>query len=135
MKKQITFITMLLFILATVTGCQKDEDTSVKKDIFGKWQIAKIETTISGSVTVTYTGVSSDYIEFRNNEQDEAIVSFNSNNYIGNYIVLENDGLNLSYNNKTRISKITTITDKKLEFTATVEGSTPQTTEKYYLIR
>ena len=135
MKKQITFIIALLFIFAGLTGCQKDENTSAKKDIFGKWQIAKIETTISGSVTVTYTGVSSDYIEFRNNEQDEAIVSFNSNNYIGNYVVLDNDGLNLSYNNKTRISKITTITDKKLEFTATVEGSTPQTTEKYYLIR
>lgn len=135
MKKQITFITTLLFILAGVTGCQKDEDTSAKKDIFGKWQVAKIETTILGSATVIYTGISSDYIEFRNNEQDEVLVSLNSNNYIGNYVVLENDGLNLSYNNKTRISKITTITDKKLEFTATVEGSTPQTTEKYYLTR
>lgn len=135
MKKQITFLTALLFILAGITGCQKDEDTSLKKDIFGKWQVAKIETTISGSATVIYTGTQSDYIEFRNNEQDEAIVSLNSNNYIGNYIVLDNDGLNLNYNNKTRISKITTITDKKLEFTATVEGSIPQTSEKYYLTR
>lgn len=135
MKKQTTFITALLFLLASITGCQKDEETSIKKDIFGKWQVAKIETTIAGAATVVYTGVSSDYIEFRNNEQDEAIVSFNSNNYLGNYVVINNDGLNLNYNNKTRVSKITTLTNKKLEFTATVEGSTPQTTEKYYLIR
>jgi hypothetical protein len=135
MKKQITFITMLLFLLAGVTGCQKDEETSAKTDIFGKWQVAKIETTIAGAATVVYTGISSDYIEFRNNEQDEVILSLNSSNYIGNYVILDNDGLNLNYNNKTRVSKITTITDKKLEFTATVEGSTPQTTEKYYLIR
>lgn len=135
MKKQITFLTALLIIFACVTGCQKDEETGLKKDIFGKWQVAKIETTISGSATIIYTGTQSDYIEFRNNEQDEALVSLNSNNYIGNYVVLENDGLNLHYNNKTRVSKITTITDKKLEFTATVEGSIPQTTEKYYLTR
>lgn len=135
MKKQITFLTALLFMLAVITGCQKDEETSLKKDIFGKWQVAKIETTISGSATVIYTGTQSDYIEFRNNEQDEALVSLNSNNYIGNYVVLENDGLNLSYNNKTRISRITTITNNKLEFTASVEGSIPQTTEKYYLTR
>lgn len=135
MKKQITLITAVLFIIIGLVGCQKDEQTSLKKNIFGKWQVAKIETSVTGSATLIYTGAQSDYIEFRNNEQDEAIVSLNSNNYIGNYVVLENDGLNLHYNNKTRISKVTTISDKKLEFTATVEGSIPQSTEKYYLIR
>ncbi len=135
MKKQITFITALLFILIGMVGCQKDDETKVKNEIFGKWRLSKIETTISGSAMITYTGSQSDYIEFRNNEQDEAIVSINSNSYIGNYVILENKRLNLKYDDKTLISDITTISDKTLEFTGTVEGSIPQRTEKYYLTK
>jgi hypothetical protein len=135
MKKQITFAVTLLLIVVAAAGCQKDEETSLKKDLTGKWLVAKIETTIQGSATVTYTGVSSDYFEFRNNEEDEVVINLNASNYIGNYVVLDGDLLNVSYNGKLRTTKVTTISATKLEFSGTVEGSSPAVTEKYYLTR
>ena len=135
MKTQITFAVTLLLIVATAVGCQKDEETSLKKDMTGKWLVAKIETTIQGSATVIYTGLPSDYFEFRNNEEDEVVINLNATNYIGNYVVLEGDLLNIHYNGKLRTTHVNTISANKLEFSGTVEGSSPTVTEKYYLTR
>jgi hypothetical protein len=135
MKRQITFAVTLFLLFAGLTGCQKDEQTSNKKNITGKWLVAKIETTVAGSAMVSYTGISSDYFEFRNNEEDEVVVSINGSNYVGSYVVLEGEGLNISYGGKLYNAKINTLTANKLEFTADVKGETPAKTEKYYLTK
>ncbi|MBB5440016.1 hypothetical protein HDC92_003714 [Pedobacter sp. AK017] len=135
MRKQITFALTLLLIVTGISACQKDEDTSNKKNMTGKWQVAKIETSVAGAELVTYTGVSSDYLEFRNNEEDEVVVNLKGNNYIGTYAVLQGTGLNISYGGKLYTAQVNTLTANKLEFTANVEGATVKTTEKYYLTR
>ncbi|WP_084289580.1 hypothetical protein [Pedobacter nyackensis] len=135
MKKQITLVVAFLLIIASVSSCKKEEADSIKKNIVGRWKVAKIETTIAGSATVTYTGVASDFFEFRNNEENEVVISLNSNSYIGTYVVVVGERLNLTYNGKTRDAQVTSSSGSKLEFTATVQGATPQTTEKYYLIK
>lgn len=131
MKKQITIA--LLLITSAFTACKKDEGTHV--DIVGTWKVTKIETTVAGAATVTYTGAASDSFEFRSNDGNEMVVNLNSSSTIGSYYVLVNNGLKFSYNGKTRSGTITTISESKLEFTGTVEGTTPQTTEKYYLTK
>lgn len=135
MKKQITFAIGLLLILANLTACKKDEGTKLRDNIVGRWQVAKVETSVAGSSTVTYTGVQSDYFEFRNNEANEVVINFNGINTTGVYYVLVGERMNITYNGKLRVAQITTGTANKLEFTANVEGVTPQTTEKYYLTR
>lgn len=135
MRKQITYAITLLILTAGITSCQKDKETSTKKDIAGKWQVVKIETTVAGAPVVTYTGVAADYFEFRNNEEDEVVVNYNGNHYIGTYVVLENKAMNLSYNGKLRTAQITTFTATNLEFTANVEGAAVKTTEKFYFTR
>lgn len=129
MKKQITIA--LLLIISAFAACKKDEGPQV--DIEGTWNVSKVETTIAGSPAVIYTGTSSDNIEFRRNEQNEMVVHLNSVSAIGNYFVLVNDGIRFNYSGKTRAGQITTLTANKLEFSVTVEGVTPATTEKYYL--
>lgn len=135
MRRQITFALTLLLIVSGITACQKEEQTSNKKNMIGKWQLAKIETTIAGSAMVTYTGVASDYFEFRNNEEDEVVINLKSNSHIGTFTVLDGTGVNINYGGKLYISQINALTPNKLEFTADVQGATPKTTEKYYLTR
>lgn len=135
MKKQITFAITALFILTGLASCQKDGGNQVVKGIAGQWKVSKIETTVVGSPTVTYTGLAADYIEFRRTQEDELHVSLNSNTYAGTYVVLEGKLLNFTYNGKLRISKITSLLDNTLEFTSKIDGEAIETTEKYYLTR
>jgi hypothetical protein len=135
MKKQITFAVALLLIIASITSCKKDEGTKLRDNVVGRWQVAKVETTVAGSTTVTYTGAPTDYFEFRNNEANEVVINFNGINTTGIYYVLVGEHINITYNGKLRVAQITTGTANKLEFTANVEGATPQTTEKYYFTR
>ncbi|MNL32898.1 hypothetical protein D3C87_1547770 [compost metagenome] len=131
MKTQITLA--LLLIVSAFTACKKEKGAQV--DIAGKWQVTKVETSVAGSETETYTGKASDYFEFRRNEANEMIVSLNGVNTIGTYYVLVGDDIRFSYNNKDRSGHITTIAAGKLEFNGTIVGSSPVVTEKYYLTR
>ena len=131
MRKQITLA--LLLIASAFTACKKEKGAHV--DIIGTWKVAKVETTVAGTATVTYTGVPADSFEFRSNEGNEMVVNLKSTSTIGSYYVLVNNDFKFSYNGKIRSGSITTISESKLEFTGTVEGATPQTTEKYYLTK
>ena len=131
MKKQITFAVIALFMIAGFSSCQKDEQTSLKKDIIGTWKVAKIETTVQGAATETYIGVASDTFEFRNNEQDEVIVNLKSQSFIGTFVVMEGNLLNLNYGGKLYTTTVTTVTGNKLEFSGTVDKSSI----KFYLTR
>lgn len=133
MKKQITLAATLLLMLVGFSSCQKEEQTSLKKDLVGTWKVAKIETTVQGSATVTYTGVASDSFEFRNNEQDEVIVNLESKSYIGTFVVMEGNALNLNYGGKLYTTTVTTISGNKLEFSGNVDN--PKASIKFYLTK
>lgn len=135
MKKQITFAITTLLILTGLSSCQKDGGNGTVNMVAGQWKVSKVETTVAGSTTVTYTGLAADYVEFRRNEENEAIVNLNGSNYIGTYVILEGKLLNIVYNGKLRKGKITNVSASNLDITATVDGATPETTEKYYLTR
>lgn len=138
MKKQITLVAMVLLIIAGIgTGCKKETGVArpLKKKIEGKWQIAKIETTIAGTAPITYIGVAGDFFEFRNDENDQVEVNVGANRTLGTYAVLATDDFNLSLSGKLLNCSVTTINDNKLEFTAVVSGSSPAETRKYFLTR
>lgn len=135
MKRQITFAITTLLMITGLASCQKDGGATVVNAVAGQWKVAKIETTISGTAPVIYTGKSSDYFEFRRNEENEMVVNLNSASALGTYVVLEGKLINIVYNGKLRRGKITNISDTNLDFTATVDGEAVETTEKYYFTR
>ncbi|MEQ7800153.1 lipocalin family protein [Pedobacter sp. ASV1-7] len=131
MKTQITIA--LLLIVSAFTACKKEKGNQV--DIAGKWQVTKVETSVAGAATETYTGIASDSFEFRRNEENEMVVSLKSVNTIGVYYILLNDDIKFAFGGKNYAGKITTLTANKLEFNGVVEGSSPVVTEKYYLTK
>ncbi|WGQ12264.1 hypothetical protein QG516_11515 [Pedobacter gandavensis] len=138
MKKQLTYAAILLFFMAGIaTGCKKETgaDRPLKKKIEGKWQVAKVETTIEGTAMTTYTGIPTDFFEFRTDDNDQVEVSIGAQRTLGTYATLANGDLTLSLSGKILKSAVNTITDNKFEFTATVEGSSPKEVRKYYLSR
>lgn len=138
MKKQITLAVMVLFIVAgTLTGCKKEtgEAAPLKKKIEGRWQVAKVETTVEGNEMAVYTGVSGDFFEFRGDENDQMEFNIGSDRALGNYVVLASDDINLSFSGKLFNCDVHTITDNQLEFTARSNGVSPVETRKYFLTR
>jgi len=109
MFKKITFA-LLLFSL-TLLSCKKDHEKTTQEKILGKWSIVSIVDNdfYSGSSHITtYTGTTTDFIDFRND--GKASVSFagytNSSDYglIGDTkIWIENDNY-----------EIKTLTDNQL---------------------
>ncbi|WP_316821700.1 hypothetical protein [Pedobacter gandavensis] len=138
MRKQLTFATMLLFILTGIAaGCKKEsgESRSLKKKMEGKWQVSKIETTIDGTATKVYTGAAADFFEFRNDENDQVEVGIAGDRILGTYAVFATDDFSLSLSGKILNSTTNTITDNNFEFTATVQDANPKEVRKYFLRR
>lgn len=138
MKKQITLsVVTLLMIAGIATGCKKEEGAAkpLKKKIEGKWQLTKKETTTAGAATVTYTGVSTDYFQFRSETEDQVEAKIGADNYVGTYVALATDDLNIILSGKLLNCVVNNITDNVFEFTGTVSSSSPKVTEKYYLSR
>jgi hypothetical protein len=138
MKKQITLVAMVLLIIAGIgAGCKKETgaERPLKTKIQGKWQLAKVETTIEGTPMTSYTGVAADFFEFRNDENDQVEVNIGTERTLGTYAVLVTPEINLLLSGKLLNAAVNTITDNKFEFTATVNGSSPKETRKYFLTR
>lgn len=138
MKKQITLVAMFLIMIAgIVTGCKKETGANapLKTKIVGRWQIAKVEATVSGTSVPTYTGVAGDFFEFRNDENDQMEFNYGKERALGNYVVFGLDNINLSFSGKLFNCVINTLTDNKLEFTATSNGVTPAETRKFFLTK
>ncbi|SHF08003.1 hypothetical protein [Pedobacter caeni] len=138
MKKQITLVAVCLMIIAGIaTGCKKEtgKDAPLKAKIVGRWQVAKVETTVTGSAMVPYPGVAGDFFEFRGDENDQMEFNYGSKRELGTYVVFGIESINLSFSGKLFNGVINTLTDNKLEFTATSNGVTPAETRKFFLTR
>ncbi|NQX42496.1 hypothetical protein SAMN05421820_111220 [Pedobacter steynii] len=138
MKKQITLVVMVLMMIAGITtGCKKETgaDAPLKTKIVGRWQVAKVETTVTGTPPTTYTGVAGDFLEFRGDENDQMEFNYGKERALGNYVVFGLENINLSFSGKLFNCVINTLTDNKLEFTATSNGVTPAETRKFFLTK
>lgn len=134
MKRTITSIAVVLLIFTTILACKKEDTDSQKFKMTGRWQVSKIETTING-VTTTANYGSDDYMDFKNNTEDEVEVKLGSVTTKGNYLVMVDGSFNLSFNNELLYCTTQNISDTNFQFTGSVDKSTTGMTKTYYLIR
>ncbi|WP_316805192.1 hypothetical protein [Pedobacter nototheniae] len=137
MKKQITLVSLLLLVTATIFSCKKDTE-SVKARIMGKWTVNKIVATgYTGDLTAqngTFTyGASTDYMDFKSSNDDVLELSLKGTKTIGDYTGTK-DSFNM-YLPEEGVSycTVSTLTDKELQFTAKLDKS--NVVKVYYLTR
>jgi len=135
MKRQITILSLLLLVTSSIISCKKD-DTSLKAQMLGRWTLNKIVTTgytdekLNGEVTY---GKTTDYIDFKSNNDDQVELSLSGNRTIGEYVIIYSDQFSMSINDGLNYCKINSITANKLEFTAKIDKT--NVTKVYSLSR
>ena len=132
MKKQLFLVFALLFTVAIV-GCKKQDNATkpLRTKALGRWELVKIETTLSGAAAVTVDYTSSDYFYFKDGEDDILERKLCSTVQSGNYVFLTGNNFNITIDGKTYICVANTITDNNFEFT----GKEGNNTIKTYLKR
>lgn len=111
--------------------------------MMGKWTLNKIVTSgytaeetlkdpkkVNG--TVNY-GTTSDYIDYKSNNDDQVELSLSGNRTIGEYSIIYSDQFTMSINDGLNYCKINSISANKLEFTAKIDKT--NVTKVYYLTR
>ncbi|WP_157255386.1 hypothetical protein [Pedobacter sp. Leaf216] len=135
MKRQITILSLLLLVASSIISCKKD-DTSLKAQMLGRWTLNKIVTTgytddkLNGAVTY---GKTTDYIDFKSNNDDQVEISLSGNRTIGEYVIIYSDQFSMSINDGLNYCKINSINANKLEFTAKIDKT--NVTKVYSLSR
>lgn len=137
MKKRLLFIGTIVLFVAIFTACKKETDATkpLRSKILGKWQVTKIDVTTAGSATITTNYAASDYMDFKDNSNDDFELGLGTNRQVGRYASSIDNSLYLDFSAKDVDCKVTTVTDNQLQFTGTVVGSNPKITETYYLSR
>ncbi|QIL38694.1 hypothetical protein G7074_04995 [Pedobacter sp. HDW13] len=141
MKRQITLLGLLLIVTSTIISCKKDT-TSLKAQMLGRWTLDKIVTTgytaeetlkdptkINGDVTY---GKTSDYVDYKANNDDQVEVSLSGNRTIGTYIIIYSDQFTMDLNDGSNFCAVNSITGNKFQFTATINNRIKKV---YYLSR
>jgi hypothetical protein len=140
MKRQITILSLFLLIASSIVSCKKD-DTSLKAQMIGKWKLNRIVTTgytaedtlkdpkkINGDVTY---GTTSDYVDFKSNNDDQVELSLSGNRTIGTYLIIYSDQFSMDINDGMNYCKINSISTSQLQFTAKIDKT--NVTKVYYL--
>jgi len=137
MRKQLLLTGTILLFLASFTACKKETDATkpLRSKILGKWQVNKIDVTTAGSATITTNYTSSDYMDFKDNTNDDFELGLGTNRQVGRFTSSIDNSLFLDFSAKDLDCDVTTISDNQLQFTGTVVGSNPKVTETYYLSR
>lgn len=142
MKTKLLALTAFLLVIAFIPGCKKEDSDTLKAKMTGRWQVSKVErkvyeadgTTVASTTSVPYTPA--DYMDFKNNENDELELNLGSGNRIvGNYIVLLGNDFNISLSDKLLYCNTEVLDDNTFQFTGTVDKSSPKVTETYFLQR
>ena len=140
MKRQITFLSLLLVLATTLFSCKKDE-TSVKARMMGKWSVAKIETSgytaadLAGDPTKingTITGLSADYMDFKSNNDDQIELSIKGNRTIGTYIGT-GEAFNMTFAEGDYYCTVNNLSSTQFQFTAKLDKT--NVVKVYYLTR
>lgn len=142
MKRKLFAVAALLVIIASIAACKKEDTNTFKAKISGRWQVTKVErktydssgATVVSTVTTPYT--TSDYMDFKNNENDEVELNLGTGNRIvGNYVIMMGSSFNISLSSKLLYCSSDNLSDTAFQFTGTVDKSSPKVTETYYLTR
>ncbi|MGM9475111.1 hypothetical protein ACS5PU_01725 [Pedobacter sp. GSP4] len=142
MKRQITLLSLLLIVTSTIISCKKD-DTSLKAQMLGRWKLNRIVTTgytaeemlkdpkkINGDVTY---GTTSDYVDYKANNDDQVELSLSGNRTIGTYIIIYSDQFSMDINDGMNYCKVNSISGSQFQFTAKIDKT--NVTKVYYLSR
>ncbi len=138
MKTKIIAILALFLTIALLTACKKEDQNSFRSKITGRWKVNKIEkrNVASGAVTESINYTAAEYIDFKNNENDEVELNLgNGNQVIGNYVVIKGQSFNISFSNKLLYCTADELTGNTFKFTANVGKNNAEVTETYYLSR
>ena len=137
MKTQLLFSGIILLFIASFTACKKQDEATkpLRAKMLGKWQVNKIEVTTVGSPTITTNYAASDYMDFKENENDDFELGLGTNRAVGTYNSSIDNSFYLDFSSKDLDCKVNTITANQFQFTGTVVGSNPKVTETYYLSR
>jgi len=142
MKRQITILSLLLLVTSTIISCKKD-DTSLKAQMLGRWTLNRIVTTgytaedtlkdpkkVNGDFKY---GTTSDYIDYKSNNDDQVELSLSGNRTIGTYVIIYSDQFSMDINDGLNYCKINSISAGQLQFTAKIDKT--NVTKVYYLTR
>lgn len=137
MKKQITLLSMLILFTATIFSCKKDTNT-LKAQMMGKWTLSKIVVSgytgvdaVTKNGTFTY-GTTSDYMDFKSNEDDQVELSVSGNRTIGTYVIT-GELFNMSFPDGDSYCTVNSLTTKQFQFTAKIDKT--NIVKVYYLTR
>lgn len=137
MKKKLLFAGTMLLFIASITACKKQDDATkpLKEKMLGKWQVNKIDVTTAGSATISTTYAAGDYLDFKDNTNDDFELGLGTNRSVGTYTTRIDNTIFLDFSSKDLECTLNTITTNQFQFTGTVVGSNPKVTETYYLSR
>ncbi|PWS26260.1 hypothetical protein DHW03_15835 [Pedobacter yonginense] len=135
MKRQITFLSLLFLVTTAFLSCKKDTE-STKARIMGKWSVNKIvitgNTSDAANGTFTY-GKTTDYMDFKSNEDDQVELGLSGQRTIGTYEGTI-DSFNMAFPEEgSSYCTINTLTENVLQFTAKVDKT--NIVKVYYLSR
>ena len=136
MKKQLLLSSLILLFVASFTACKKDsfEEKPLTAKILGKWRVDKVEYSyVSVENPTTFTA--SDYIDFKDNTNNDFELGLGVNRQVGTFSGTIDNSFFLDFSSKDLECTATTLTENKFTFTGTIVGSNPKKTETYYLSR
>jgi hypothetical protein len=133
MKKQLLFASIILLFIVSFTACKKETEANkpLRAKMLGKWQVNKIVVSDESQQTITIT----DYMDFKDNTNDDFELQLGSNRSVGTFSSGIDNSFYLDFPSKDLDCVATIITPNKFEFTGTVVGSNPKVTETYTLSR
>jgi len=134
MKRQITFLGLLMLVTATLFSCKKDE-TSLKARIMGKWTVNKIEVSGNSSQALngTFNYTMNDYIDFKSNQDDQVELSLTNQRTIGTYTASLGNEFGMVFPEGSSYCTVSTLSSTQLEFAAKIDKT--NIVKKYYLTR
>jgi hypothetical protein len=138
MKKQLLFAVTILLLVASFSACKKQDEATkpLRSKMIGKWRVNKIDVTTAGSVTVSTPYTAEDYMDFRDNTNDDVELGLGTNRSLGTFgTTIDESKFYLDFSAKDLDCKVTTVTTNQFQFTGTVVGSNPVRTETYFLSR
>jgi hypothetical protein len=118
MKKQpLLSVALLLLISLCLAGCGKEDNSTLKARILGRWDVSRIE----GLPITIETG---DYYDFKEGEDDIVEIREGGNLQSGTYTAQVGNDFTMTLGGKLYKCKVSVLETSKLEFTATEGGAT-----------
>jgi hypothetical protein len=142
MRRKLILSAIMLLMIAGFSSCEKDskEASPSRKYMLGRWQVTKVDVnsysssgTLLQTNTINYTNT--DFIDFKDNDDDEVDVKLGTNQSNGTYVILDGGKFNISLPSKLLYCTTTSISETSFQFTGTADQSGIKTTETYYLTR